>query len=205
MGAIQSGINQLFATAGIMARLSPELSAKAETRTKLANLKKQEETMAEARDIATNFTEKEQYQEDIHDIKKQIFETDPTAESYKEYRESALTGKSIEIPADPDEIAQEIAEQELYEEDIRRRVEALKKPYSPDQVMNNMAEKGKAKVEQRAKRRNFMKALGSEPVNFGSGVEGTVSDLPKNLQKAIAAQYSKSQRKELMDKKYGEK
>lgn len=69
--------------------------------------------------------------------------------------------------------------------------------------MSKMAEKGKSQIEQRAKRRDFMKALGSEPVNFGSGTEGSVGELPKNLQKAIAAQYSKSQRKELMDKYYG--
>lgn len=205
MAAIQSGINQLLTTAGIMARLSPELSARAETRSKLANLRKQESAAVTARDVATNLDEKGQYQEDIHGIKKQIFETEPTAEAYKEYRESALIPEDsphIETEVDPDEVAQEIAEKELFEEDVRRRVEALKTPYKPEEVMDKMAQKGLSKVGQRTQRRNFMKALGAEPVNFGAGTEGKVSDLPKNLQKAIAAQYSKSERKELMDK-YG--
>ena len=203
MAGIQQGINQLLGMAGTMAMLSPQLRARAETRSRLSNLKQQEAAAESARDIATNVTEKEQYQEDIHGIKKQIFEADPTAESYKAYRESALTGESHTLPPDPDEIAQEIAEKELFEEDIRRRVESLKAPYKPEEVMNKMAEKGMTMVEQNQKRRNFMKALGAEQVNFGSGTEGTVSDLPKNLQKAIAAQYSKSERKELMDKYYG--
>ena len=203
MGQIQSGINQLITTAGVMARLSPELSAKAENRAKLANLKKQEEATTKARDAATNIIDQEQYQKDIQGIKKQIFEADPTKESYEAYQKANPVQGTIETEPDRDEIAREIAEKELYEEDIRRRVEALKKPYDPQEVMSKMAEKGKAKVEQRAKRRDFMKALGSEPVNFGSGTEGSVGELPKNLQKAIAAQYSKSQRKELMDKYYG--
>lgn len=205
MGAIQSGINQLFTTAGVMARLSPELSAKAENRAKLASLKKQEEAATKARDAATNTIDQEQYQNDIQGIKKQIFEADPTESNYEAYQKANPIQGTSETEPDRDEIAQEIAEKELYEEDIRRRVEALKKPYDPQEVMSKMAEKGKAKAEQKAKRRDFMKALGAEPINFGAGYEGTVKDVSKNLQKAIAAQYNKSQRKELMDKYYGEK
>lgn len=205
MGAIQSGINQLLTTAGVMAHLSPGLRAKAETQAKLANLRKQEEAATAARETTPNLTEKLKYQEDLADIKKQIFEADPTKESYEAYRKEKPIQGTTEAEADIDEITQEIAEKEMREEAIRERVNQLKKPYDPQEVMNKMAEKGKAKVEQKAKRRDFMKALGAEPINFGAGYEGTVKDVPKNLQKAIAAQYSKSQRKELMDKYYGEK
>ena len=38
MGQIQSGINQLFTTVGVMARLSPDLVAKAEKRAALKDL-----------------------------------------------------------------------------------------------------------------------------------------------------------------------
>lgn len=205
MGQIQSGINQLFTTAGVMARLNPELSAKAENRAKLANLKIQEVAATEARDTATNIIDQEQYQKDIQGIKKQIFEADPTKSNYEAYQKANPVQGTVTTEADPEEIAMERAEEAAKEQEVQERVQQLLTPYKPEEVMSKMAEKGKAKVEQRAKRRDFMKALGAEQVNFGSGTEGSVSDLPKNLQKAIAAQYNKSQRKELMNKYYGEK
>lgn len=202
MAGIQAGINQLITTAGVFANLSPDLRALAEKRNNIGRLEKQAESIAKARDIAPNVVDKESYQNDLNAVKKQLFETDPSTARYEEYQKD-LPKRVMETEADIDEIAQEIAESELREESIRERVNQLKKPYDPNEVMSKMAEKGKSQIEQRAKRRDFMKALGSESVNFGSGTEGTVSDLPKNLQKAIAAQYNKSQRKELMDKYYG--
>lgn len=46
MGAIQSGINQLLTTAGVMARLSPELSAKAEDRAVTSKLQREEKKIS---------------------------------------------------------------------------------------------------------------------------------------------------------------
>lgn len=54
-----------------------------------------------------------------------------------------------------------------------------------------------AKAHQKSSRRNFMKDyLAKQPTSLG----GTVGDLPKTLQKEIASQYSKSQRKSMMDR-----
>ena len=70
------------------------------------------------------------------------------------------------------------------------------------QAANAKAEKlKKAKAHQKevakSVRRNFMKDyLSKQPTSLG----GTVGDLPIDLQKQIAAQYSKSQRKAMMDK-----
>lgn len=64
---------------------------------------------------------------------------------------------------------------------------------------NAKAEKLKeAKAHQKESvRRNFMKDyLSKQPTSLG----GTVGDLPIDLQKQIAAQYSKSQRKAMMDR-----
>lgn len=47
-----------------------------------------------------------------------------------------------------------------------------------------------------AQRRNFMEYLGKQPTSFG----GTVSQLPISVQKQLAAQYSKNDRRKLMDK-----
>ena len=202
MAGIQAGINQLITTAGVFANLNPSLRAAAEKRTKVGKLEKQAESIEKARDIVPNLADKESYQNDLNAVKKELFDTDPTAQRYADYQKD-IPKPLTETEADIDEIAQEIAEKEMREEALRERVNQLKKPYDPNEVMSKMAEKGKSQIEQRAKRRDFMKALGAEQVNFGSGAEGSVSELPKNLQKAIAAQYSKSQRKELMDKYYG--
>ena len=54
-----------------------------------------------------------------------------------------------------------------------------------------------AKEQQKTKRRNFMKDyLSKQETSLG----GRVGDLPEHVQKKIAAQFSKSQRKEMMDR-----
>lgn len=50
-------------------------------------------------------------------------------------------------------------------------------------------------TQKKKQRRNFSEYLAKQPTNLG----GTVGDLPKSVQKQIAAQYTKSQRKSLMD------
>lgn len=54
----------------------------------------------------------------------------------------------------------------------------------------------KAKTEQKTRRRNFMRDyLAKQETSLG----GTVGELPLAMQKQIASQYSKSQRKQMMD------
>lgn len=72
-----------------------------------------------------------------------------------------------------------------------------------DKVKQELAQK-QMKQQQEAKktqRRNFMDYLSKQTTPLG----GTVGDLPKDLQKQIASQYSKSQRKTMMDRMDKEK
>ena len=72
-----------------------------------------------------------------------------------------------------------------------------------DKVKQELAQK-QMKQQQEAKkaqRRNFMDYLKKQPTSLG----GTIGDLPENVQKQIASQYSKSQRKEMMDRMDKEK
>lgn len=67
-----------------------------------------------------------------------------------------------------------------------------------DKVKQELAQK-QMKQQQEAKktqRRNFMDYLSKQTTSLG----GTVGDLPKDLQKQMASQYSKSQRKAMMDR-----
>ena len=67
-----------------------------------------------------------------------------------------------------------------------------------DKVRQELAQK-QMKQQQEAKktqRRNFMDYLKKQPTSLG----GTIGDLPENVQKQIASQYTKSQRKTMMDR-----
>ena len=48
----------------------------------------------------------------------------------------------------------------------------------------------------KTQRRKFMDYLAKQPTSLG----GTVGELPKPLQKQVASQYTRSQRKEMMDR-----
>ena len=68
-------------------------------------------------------------------------------------------------------------------------------------TLQDRQQEANKKVEQqrlakKAQRRNFMSYLRKQPTDLG----GTVGDLPINLQKQIASQFSKNARKKLMDK-----
>lgn len=60
-------------------------------------------------------------------------------------------------------------------------------------AMDRMGERAQAKKTQR---RKFMDYLAKQPTSLG----GTVGELPKPLQKQIASQYTRSQRKAMMDR-----
>lgn len=67
-------------------------------------------------------------------------------------------------------------------------------------TLQQRQEEQTAKVKQvqeakKRQKRNFMSYLSKQPTSLG----GTVGELPKNVQKQIASQYSKTQRKKLMD------
>ena len=67
-----------------------------------------------------------------------------------------------------------------------------------DKVKQELAQK-QMEQQQEAKKtqkRNFMSYLAQQSTSLG----GTVGDLPKDLQKQVASQYSKSQRKTMMDR-----
>ena len=67
-----------------------------------------------------------------------------------------------------------------------------------DKVKQELAQR-RMEQQQEAKktqRRNFMDYLSKQPTSLGR----TIGDLPKDSQKQIASQYSKSQRKTMMDR-----
>lgn len=77
------------------------------------------------------------------------------------------------------------------------------KAMSTPKLANDTAKQQKAQTQmevqkeaKKTQRRNFMDYLSKQPTSLG----GTVGDLPKPLQRQIASQYNKSQRKTMMDR-----
>lgn len=75
---------------------------------------------------------------------------------------------------------------------IEKKERILQERLRMQKAMKKVANKQDAKQKQK---RNFMSYLKEQPTNLG----GTVGELPLNVQKQLAKQYSPAQRKQLMD------
>lgn len=77
-----------------------------------------------------------------------------------------------------------------------RKTPQERSPARREQANKRAEDLMRNKEAQRQKRRNFMRDyLSKQTTSFG----GTVGDLPKNVQKQIASQYTPAERKRLMD------
>ena len=168
---IQQGINQLLTTAGIFAKLSPELE---EGRKIQANKEKVGTTErklniaqeAKARDASVDTAaEAEEYAE----ATQEAFDLNPTTENFD------LKAK-----------ARRQADEAMAEQRITQ-----------ERVMQETRERLAPQVKQKTKVRRFMDYLRGEQTSWG----GTIGDLPPKLQRELAAQYDKKQRKALMDRR----
>ena len=172
MGVIQNAINQMLGTVGIAARLSPEY----ETKQELYKLGKEKQVLnkqSEAAKLVGKDATDPDLLRNIGDIKK---------------REMELSKKKFQLDPTEENFQATVQKQKSYrsfnkyEELMMRQQEAMQK----------VANKQDAKQKQK---RNFMSYLKEQPTNLG----GKVGDLPLNIQKQVAKQYSPAQRKKLMN------
>lgn len=183
---IQGSINQLLQSAAIFGRLAPDYEKKVEMR----QLTKQEDVLKGQVEAAKqSLTERKanlkpgELEQDV-DVLKQAtqkgvqlaekgFELDPSTETYEKLLKRKRTAESAS-QIEKDYLAQ-------------RQQLAERKAQSALQLEQNRVAKSK---------RNFMEYLGKQETSLG----GTVSELPPAMQKEIASQYSKSQRKSMMNR-----
>lgn len=203
-GTIQGNINQALGTLGALATFSPQLQDHAEKMAEKGKIKKEEKVLKEQIAAAsTGNALKPQVEEDINkrtlDLAKRKFELNPSEETYKEY--------ARQIPGKPIKEDPEIIHQERMEDvsDLARRNAEYNYAYQQayGREMSNLAAQQQAmgrmnrqKEAKKTQRRNFTTYLSQQPTSLG----GTVGDLPVSLQEQIASQYSKSQRKAMMDR-----
>lgn len=184
MGIIQNALNQTINTVGIAARLSPGYETKQElykTKKEMSGYKKLAKTIeakqgpvtqAEA-NIATNLGTS------IELASAKRLALDPTEKNLAAYEQNVKAAEE---------------QKKAYE----KALGPIVTPADPDEILQEQAMLKAAQQQENKKtqKRNFKDYLGKLESSLG----GAVGDLPANVQKEIAKQYTSSQRKELMDK-----
>lgn len=193
MGAIQASLNNLVAsTLGATFAIAhlPGVKNRIDTKAKVRALNKKQKLLnkAEAQGKLPNETVSKLREEGL-DAAEKALKLDPNKKTYEQFMEQNVN-QSVLLPADEDEIAQEQAEQGVV---------------SPTVARAQVSQESKRGVKNAVPaRRSFLKAMQAERVSFGGkGESSEFGELPLNLQKQIAAQYSKSERKKVMDAHYG--
>lgn len=193
-GSIQGGINQALGTLGALATFSPQLQEHAENMAESRKLDKRQKVLDKQGQIA------------VQDLQKKFT---PDAE-----------GNITIDPQTESELQQsrrELMRQNQEQEDISRRRYDLKptpenyQKWQLDASINQnlrdeyanaakqqqaMARQDRQKQAKQTQRRNFMAYLAQQPTSFG----GTVGDLSPDLQRKIASQYSKNERRNMMNR-----
>ena len=199
MPNFQQSVNQTLNIAGALAGLSGIPQRKAAEKAEIEKLNKEEKVLKAqiAAATSTGNALKPQFEEDINkralELAKRRFELNPSEKTYKEYA-TQLPGKPVK--EDPEIIHEE--RMKGIPDLARRNAEynyAYQQAYSKEmsnlaaqqQSMDRVSRQQEAKKTQR---RNFMSYL----------AQRTVGDLSSDVQKQIASQYSKSQRKTMMDR-----
>lgn len=204
-GSIQGDINQALGTLGALATFSPQLQEHAENMAENRNLNKRQKALDAQIEAATSTGKalRPEVEEDLsersRDIAKRKFELNPSKETYGEYAKQ-LPVKTP--PEDPEDIHME--RMAGIDNEARRKAEydhAYREAYNQelsrlDKMSQAMSRVGRQSEAKKTQKRNFMAYLAQQPTSLG----GTVGDLPKDLQKQIASQYSRNQRRTMMDR-----
>lgn len=174
MGVIQNAINQMLGTAGIAARLSPDY----ETKQELHKLGKQQQILdkqAESAELrGTEQVTDPDLLRNLGDIKE---------------RQLDLSKRKFQLAPTKEGFQDVVSKQQSYRRFNKMEDILLQKQ---DQALNQAAQKSESK---QSTKRNFMSFLKNVEIAGG----GKVGDLPLNVQKQIAKQYSKGERKALMN------
>ena len=225
MPNFQSATNAMLGMAAAATALNPELRAEREAKTAETKAQKLEEAYGGAVEKAKKIIDdpnipdtspkRENANQTLGDYNKrmteaasQALDANPTAERAKrliELRGSEIRGESYVKGASEDARNERIMKGLLQEE--MKREEALARGEDPDtgepmyvsrdeSKMTSSNQRAQKQVKAKAsQRRNFKTYLAQQPTSLG----GTVGDLSPDLQKKIASQYSRSDRRRMMD------
>lgn len=204
-GSIQGDINQALGTLGVLATFSPQLQEHAENMAEKRKIKREEKALNEqiASATSTGKALRPEVEEDLaersRDIAKRKFELKPSQETYTEY------AKQLPVKTPPDD-PETVHEERMagIPDEARRKAEydhAYREAYNQelsrlDKMSQAMSRVGRQSEAKKTQRRNFMTYLAQQPTSLG----GTVGDLSPDLQRQIASQYSRNERRNMMNR-----
>lgn len=204
--SIQATINSTLSLASLLATQSPGLKAKAEKRAELKSLGRKEEVLSKAvSESAGDPKIGQELTDKLGEIKKQQFELDPSDKSFQAYRQQhyhtteGQQERATTFREDPQAVAEELYDELQYKREVAANLEAMMKPQEASVKAQDAVIV--AQEQKRKTRRNFLDYMKDEPVSFGKSAGGTIGQLKPELQKEILSQYSKKERKEIMDRK----
>ena len=225
MPNFQGATNTMLGMAATAAMLNPDLKAERDAKTAERKAQKLEEAyggvVEKAKEVINNpnipdtSPKRENANQTLGDYNKrmteaasQALDANPTAERAKRLvglRGSEIRGESY-IKGASEDAQQRRVENELNEEE-RQKEEALARGEDPEtgqpmyvsrdeSKMTSSNQRAQKQVKAKAsQRRNFNDYLAKMSTSMG----GTVGELPKEMQRAIASQYSPKDRKKIMD------
>ena len=177
--SIQSNVNQMISIAGLLLNTNPQVKAAVEKREAAKAFNREKEL------IKTDYEEYQKYLGDVVTADENLAKVEEGRAAVAE-----LGKKGYKETGDPDF---------LNEYKKWKGGEYLSERMARKKAMSETAisETEMKQEEKRKTRRNFLDYIASEPTSLG----GTVGELDPKLQKAIAKNYSKSERKKIMDRK----
>lgn len=146
--------------------------------------------------------ELERVKGDITGIRERRYQLSPSEKNYEAYMRAKSRTGTKPLSEDPEIIhgmrmagvTDEARRAAEYDHAYR---EAYNQEFSRIDKMNQAMDRvGRQSEAKKTQKRKFMDYLAQQPTSLG----GTVGDLPKPLQKQVASQYTKSQRKTMMDR-----
>lgn len=187
MPNFQQSVNQALSTAGALAGLSGIPQKKAAEKAEIEKEKAEQAALEEKEKVLS---------EQTHIAARAKYVNDPGSIQYKIFKDIAreraeMARQQFERnPSNNTYYKYAALRTMAYESPFRTLHDDEKKQVF---AMDRMSRQQEAK---RTQKRNFMSYLAQQSTSLG----GTVGDLPMQLQEQIASQYSKSQRKTMMDR-----
>lgn len=208
--SIQANINQGISLAGFLAQTNPYLQEKSKTRRELKSLSKQEAAVKSAQDIVTtkeaksnvtdptNMAQLHRMQDELAGIKERQFRLEPSDEAYEEFQKvyggtkQGMAESGFRESGSAEITAKQRFTQEQEAEEVNKYLQQYRD--AAKKAQDNLAAK---QNEKRASRRrnfanyhdNLLRSQGFDPTK-----------IPKETKAEMMKEYSKSERKKIMDK-----
>ena len=193
-GSIQGDINQALGTLGALATFSPQLKEHAEKMAENRNLNKRQKVLDEQAKIAEQDLKNKTTPNANGDI---IIDAQTASEIQQSRREQMRQNQEQEdISRRRYDLKPTLENYQKWQTDASINQNARDEYANIEKQEKSMGRVGRLQEAKKTQKRNFMDYLSQQSTSLG----GTVGELPKPLQKQIASQYTKSQRKTMMDR-----